>query len=280
MEPPGAPRDQNSPPTTSPTAAHDARRLLVDPRTGTPIPPKAQPGYYPGYSTLSQQAFWDEATRQVVLERVHTVPENQYFSPDEAALLEAVAARILPQDDRDADHRIPIVPRIDQRLFTHRGAGYQYRDTPPDGEAFRLGLRAIEAIASHLCGRAFQALEPHEQDDVLATIHDGRPPTGEEIWQAMPVRHFWMLLVTDVVEAYYAHPWAWDEIGFGGPAYPRGYMRLRAGRPEPWEQRERRYEWQAPPGALSDRYVPIDREDPLEAQLGGKPQGASQGGTH
>ena len=39
-----------------------------------------------------------------------------------------------------------------------------------------------------------------------------------------------MLLVQDCVTAYYSHPWAWDEIGFGGPAYPRAYMRLEAGR--------------------------------------------------
>ena len=29
-----------------------------------------------------------------------------------------------------------------------------------------------------------------------------------------------------MLEAFYSHPWAWNEIGFGGPAYPRGYMRL------------------------------------------------------
>ena len=38
--------------------------------------------------------------------------------------------------------------------------------------------------------------------------------------------------------AYYAHPYAWDEIGFGGPAYPRGYFALNNGAPEPWEPRE------------------------------------------
>ena len=36
---------------------------------------------------------------------------------------------------------------------------------------------------------------------------------------------------------YYAHPYAWDEIGFGGPAYPRGYFALNNGAPEPWETR-------------------------------------------
>jgi hypothetical protein len=26
--------------------------------------------------------------------------------------------------------------------------------------------------------------------------------------------------------AFYSHPWTWNEIGFGGPAYPRGFMRM------------------------------------------------------
>ena len=62
----------------------------------------------------------------------------------------------------------------------------------------------------------------------------------------MPVERYWALLVQDCLEAYYAHPWAWDEIGFGGPAYPRAYMRLEHGEPEPWEVEELRYEWLAP----------------------------------
>ena len=38
-----------------------------------------------------------------------------------------------------------------------------------------------------------------------------------------------------VLSAFYSHPWAWNEIGFGGPAYPRGYARLGAGQRESWE---------------------------------------------
>ena len=38
------------------TGAADAR-LPLDPRTGQPIEPRAQPGYYPGFSTLAQQNF-------------------------------------------------------------------------------------------------------------------------------------------------------------------------------------------------------------------------------
>ena len=71
------------------------------------------------------------------------------------------------------------------------------------------------------------------------------------------LHRFWMLLLQDVLDAYYAHPYAWDEIGFGGPAYPRGYMRLEGGKPEPREVEEQRYAWEAPAGSLSDRYEPI-----------------------
>ena len=38
--------------------------------------------------------------------------------------------------------------------------------------------------------------------------------------------------------AFYAHPWAWNEIGFGGPAYPRGYARMGVGQSEAWEGAE------------------------------------------
>ncbi|MDQ6943705.1 MAG: gluconate 2-dehydrogenase subunit 3 family protein, partial [Candidatus Eremiobacteraeota bacterium] len=77
----------------------------------------------------------------------------------------------------------------------------------------------------------------------------------------------------DCAEAYYAHPWAWDEIGFGGPAYPRAYMRLERGEPEPWETNEKRYAWEPPEGSESGAYEPV----------GGQPEhlgSPGQGGTH
>ncbi len=86
-----------------------------------------------------------------------------------------------------------------------------------------------------------------EQEEILKSIHDGKPQAAQEIWKQMNIERFWTLLVTDVVSVYYAHPWAWDEIGFGGPAYPRGYMRLEEGEPEPWEVDEQRYEWMRRP---------------------------------
>ncbi len=252
-------------------------RFPVEPTTGIPLPPRAQPGYYPGHSTLAQQKFWDEATRDVVLARVHDIPPLRFFTTAEAALMQAVLDRVLPQDDRDDDHKIPILPFIDERLDSGRIDGYRYEKMPPDGEAYRLGLRAIDAIARHMHDKTFIELGPREQDETLKTIHDGQPPAAEEIWQRMPVKRFWAMLMQDAVHVYYAHPYAWDEVGFGGPAYPRGYMRQEHGEPEPWEVGERRYSWAAPPTALSvgDTSSGWAPPHPGEDQPAG-----GQGGTH
>lgn len=253
-------------------ARDDPRLWPVDP-TGAPIPPRAQPGYYPGFSTLSQQEFWDDATRRVVLARVHEVPPLRFFTPDEARTMEVVCERLLPQHDRDDAHRIPIVPFIDERLHAGRGDGYRYEPMPPDPDAYRLGLRGLDALAHDRSGCSFVALPFEQQEELLEALHDGKTPGDVEAWRRMPAHRFFLLLLQDVVEVYYAHPWAWDEIGFGGPAYPRGYMRLEAGMPEPWEVEERRYAWSPPSATRSgrDRYVAGQEE---HAAIPG------QGGTH
>lgn len=232
-------------------------RRPVDPATGEALPPRPQPGYYADFHTLDQRAFWDEATRKVVLERLQPPPAARFFTSEEVCLMTAVCDRLLPQDDRDEEHRIPIVTVIDQRLAEGRIDGYRYAGMPPDPEAHRLGLRGIEAIARAVFGAPFLELTPLQQDQILLSLHDGRPVAGAEIWRQLPVDRYWLLLIKDVVGAYYAHPYAWDEIGFGGPAYPRGYMRLERGEPEPWESEERRYAWRAPASTLSGTPTPL-----------------------
>ncbi len=233
---------------------------------------KNGPGYYPGYHTLEQRKFWDATTRELVVHRVTKVPEIRFFQPEEARLMEAVCGRVLPQDDREEAYRIPIVPWIDDRLYSNRHDGYRFEDMPPDREAYQLGLKAINEIALHLHRRQFCDLTPLEQDEILETLHDGNPPAAQEIWNRMPVHGFWMLLVTDCVRVYYAHPWAWDEIGYGGPAYPRAYMRLERGEPEPWDRPEKRYAWDSPGASPSEKFTPVAGE--------AEHHGSPKGGTH
>lgn len=249
------------------------RQLPRDPATGKPLAPRAQPGYYPGFRTLDQQKYWDAATRSLVLDRVTRSIPIRFFTPAEAVTMEAVVDRILPQEDRSPEHRIAILPVMDERLFVNRIAGYRYIDMPSDQEAYRLAARAFEQMAQILHHTAFHQLATLEQEHILESIHHAKPLAAQELWSQMNIGRFWGMLVGDCCAAYYAHPWAWDEIGFGGPAYPRGYMRLEEGEPEPWEVDEVRYTWDGPPDTLSDAEIAHGTGAEHQTHHG-------QGGTH
>lgn len=230
----------------------DAADLPRDPASGEPLPQMHQPGYYPKYRTLTQEKFWDAATREVVRERVTQVPPIRFFTPDQLRIMTAVCDQVLPQDDRLPQFRIPIVNSIDERLWKDEITGYRFEDMPSDREAYRLGIKAIDLMAFETHGQSFADISRIDRDRILKSIHDGKPTGAHEIWARMSIRHFWALVVHDCATTYYSHPWAWDEVGYGGPAYPRAYTRLEGGLPEPWETDESRYEWIAPESSLSD----------------------------
>jgi len=220
-----------------------------------------RPGYYAGYSTMAQKKTWDRATQNLVDNRVAETPPIRFLSPQEASVLGAVIDRLVPQDDRSEARTIPILAVIDERLHSNSLNGFRYEDMPPDQEAYRLGMKAIDEMARSRFQQSFAELTVHRQELILKSLHDGRPDPEHAAWRQMPVHRFWALLMEDCVTAYYSHPWAWDEIGFGGPAYPRGYMRLENGLPEPWEKQEQRYEWNEPVDSLSRL---DERVDPAE----------------
>lgn len=243
-----------------------------DAKTGKAIRDLAQPGYYPGYSTLGQRKAWDETTRKKVVERVGSQPEIRFFSPKEAALMTAIIDRLIPQDDRSDERTIPILPSIDERLYKNELNGFRYEDMPPDREAYHQGLKAIEEMSQQRFQAAFVALPVFRQELLLKSLHDGDPDPPNPAWKRMPVHRFWAMLMEDCVTTYYAHPWSWDEVGFGGPAYPRAYMRLENGLPEPWEKDEARYEWLAPDDSVSE--IEAAGAPPERGSLHG------HGGTH
>lgn len=195
---------------------------------------------FPGYNVLDKwnTPSWNEQTRRVVEKRLHDIPERRFFDADEWVTLEAVCARIVPQPDRP-HAPVPIAPWIDQKLFENRRDGYRYADMPSMQQAWRLGLCGIDDESRRRFRARFRDLPPERQDDVLRGIQQG--DVSGEVWQTLPPERFFQSrLLTDIVGVYYAHPAAWNEIGFGGPASPRGYVRLEFDRRDPWEAAERR----------------------------------------
>ena len=88
----------------------------------------------------------------------------------------------------------------------------------------------------------------NEQTELVQAVQDA------EQWHGIAGAHVWSLWTRYACSAFYSHPWAWNEIGFGGPAYPRGYQALGVGKLEHWEVPERAA--QAPGGASQARSRP------------------------
>ncbi len=192
---------------------------------------------YPGSDILGQRGHWDEATRGVVLDRVHNVPPFRHFGGHQRETLEALCARVVPQDHRPADRRVPIAPWIDAHAEEERLEGFRFEDMPPSAQAWAWGLEGLDQSARALHGQDFAALDASQQDDVLEAVRRGDGPG--QAWQRLPQKRWWIYVaLRQITGVYYSHPYAWDEIGFGGPAYPRGYYALNFGAPEAWEARE------------------------------------------
>jgi hypothetical protein len=193
---------------------------------------------YPDSDILAQRGHWDEATRRVVLDRVHNAPQFRFFNGHERATLEALCALVIPQQHRPSDRRVPLAPWIDARCAGGHSDGFRLDDMPSNPDAWRVGLRGLDESSQLLYGNSFASLYTTEQREVLENVRRGTPPG--EVWRTLPAKRWWIFVaLRQITAVYYAHPYAWDEIGFGGPAYPRGYFALNHGYPEPWEARER-----------------------------------------
>jgi hypothetical protein len=192
---------------------------------------------YPGYDVLEKwdSPSWNEQTREVVARRLEQVPTRRFLTEQQWALLEAIAERFIPQPDRTEP--VPIAPWIDDMLHANRTPGYRYAGMPQMRDAWRQGLDAIEAESRERYEKAFVALSGSDQDALLRAVQHGDVRSKE--WDGLPTKRFFKsLLLKQVVSTYYAHPAAWSEIGFGGPASPRGYVRLGFDERDPWEAKE------------------------------------------
>ena len=210
-----------------------------DARTPDSDPPRPASEHftrYPGWSVLAKwwSPDWDEPTRAVVRQRLEELPPVRFLTPSEVRLLEAVVERLVPQAERPAAERVPIVPWIDEKLHHDRRDGYRYEELPPLREAWRLGLAGIDESARLLHGAGFADLDTAMQEETLARVQRGDVPG--EVWRRIPASRFFRdVLCVTVVKIYYAHPTAWSEIGYSGPSSPRGHVRNWMGGVDPWD---------------------------------------------
>ncbi|MDX1655706.1 MAG: gluconate 2-dehydrogenase subunit 3 family protein [Candidatus Competibacteraceae bacterium] len=192
---------------------------------------------YPGYNVLDKwdSPSWNPITRRVVADRLYRVPPRQFLDPHLYAVLEAACARLLPQPERPEP--VPIAPWIDQKLVRGISDGYRFAGMPPMQQTWQRGLEGLDQESRQRFGQGVPALNGEQQDTILQSLQDDR--ARAPVWQELSAGKFFSAhLLKEVVDIYYAHPAAWNEIGFGGPASPRGYVRMSPDRRDPWEAEE------------------------------------------
>ncbi len=180
-------------------------------------------GRYPHYDVFDAQESWDAATRRVITERMALQGKPlRFFGEDEEPTFRAFCDVCLAQD---AEPRVPVAEFVDDKLAAGRLDGFQYADMGDDRDTWRLVLAGLdESAEARGVGERFADCAVVDREAIVDRFSTG--DLEGAVWSTLNVARAWSVCMRMMLTAFYAHPWAWNEIGFGGPAYPRGFMRL------------------------------------------------------
>ena len=190
---------------------------------------------YPGWDILAK---WDTVsynaqTREVLRGRLdpprpRALPEPLY------AALEALCETVIPHAEAA---RAWIAPWIDAAIAEGRPTGTRYVGMPGNPTAWRQGLAAFDAESRSRYGAGFAELRSAGREAVLKAVDAGE--VEPEVWHGLiPQKFLRHIALKQIVELYYSLPVGQSEIGYGGPASPRGYVRLGPDRLDAWEAPE------------------------------------------
>lgn len=176
---------------------------------------------------------WDPITRAVIDARVATPDVARFLGPTQWRALVALCACVVPQQAGEREP-VPVAALVESKLLEDRRDGFRDARLPPLRDAWSIGLAALDAESGHAFHRPFADLDDDSRRQLITRMQRGE--LGHRSWRGMPCDVFFTKRVLhDVCSAYYSHPFAWDVLGFGGPANPRGYVRLGFDRRDPWE---------------------------------------------
>lgn len=186
---------------------------------------------YPDFDVLALQDEWDAHTRQVVLKRLGPF-QFQLLTTWQQDMVKALA-RLMAYENR-AEVLTWIAAHVDEQLNSPVGEAERKPGVPPQKELIISGLEALDNWAKAQFFKGFLSIKEEQQLQSLYLLEMGELPL-EDGWSIEKQKEFFKKLLGLVIAAHYSHPWVWSEIGYGGPAYPRGYVRVELGLVDPWE---------------------------------------------
>ena len=187
---------------------------------------------YPSYDVLNEQEHWDEHTREIVLKRLGPFEKNHFLDKHETEMILAIARHIVYDERKEILSYV--VHHLDSSIASPIGEDQRKVGIPPRKILVRQGLKAIDKFAQKQFGAPFLEIGVKEQFALLEALDKGEAMQLSG-WQKTHQKELFKKLATEITSAYYSHPVVWSEIGYGGPAYPRGYVRVEKGLTDPWE---------------------------------------------
>jgi gluconate 2-dehydrogenase gamma chain len=122
----------------------------------------------------------------------------EFFSPDEGAQVDSMAARIIPTDDTPGAREAGVVYFIDRALATFAA---------DDQEPFRKGISELQVRVQEMFpgSKKFPALTPEQQDEVLRSF-DQHPSSGRPFRPNAQAHSFFQLLRGYTITGFLVDP--------------------------------------------------------------------------
>lgn len=192
----------------------------------------AKQSRYPSFHVMNGREEWDPHTRSIVTSRLEPQGGYRFFTLVEAEIMIRICSLLVNDSDREVLHYV--VSHMDRTLYQSPGEGQRKAGVPEASVLVRSGLHAVELGAELQYGTSFLKLDTPVQQKYLQQISESAAGP-RQVWEAVPQAEWFRKVLQGTIEAYCSHPKVWSEIGYAGPAYPRGYIRTQLGQLEPWE---------------------------------------------
>ncbi len=206
----------------------------------------AQPATYRG------AVPWQEGAADSPPAIADSNPGLIFFTPVEAAFIDAALARLIPDDEVGpgaVEANVPFF--LDRQLAGRFGQGDHYylggpwpKGTPEQGyqsrftpaQLYRAAIAAIDRHATaNFNGASFANLSPDDQDQLLKGLESG----SIQLDGGVDSKSFFMMLLQNTKEGYFSDPiyggnkdmGAWKMIGFPGARYDYKEWVTRHGEP-------------------------------------------------
>jgi hypothetical protein len=186
--------------------------------------------YYPSYDVLTERENWDSVTQNVITDRTNPAREN-YFSPEDKELLINLLPYLFPSHLGELS--IDVITLFENRCANGKVVGYPLGSKLKKLQIIHLGLENMQKQLYTQYETSFSNLT---EDMKKKFIEDIQQNIGYlNIWEQVNPSLFFKTLMKELVQLVYSDPSIWSDIGYGGPAYPRGYYAFGPEQFDSWE---------------------------------------------